>query len=198
LYIFLIIISAYSIYQNISHRRFQYKNNDFWALKEMVDLENLCKGKVVDDIKVSNFADKESTLYKILSEYNSEYFLVIIISIKTCSACRESVLKMWNDFYKKNKNMGIIIIITEEDQLNKKEKRQIKASINALNIEIPYYCDDESILFANTGITPNQTPIAFILTHDKKIIAVDRTHAFADVRTTDFINFFMLLNSPGG
>jgi len=198
LYILLIIISAYAIYQNISHRKIQYKNKSFWALKEMVDLENLCKGKIVADIKISNFDGKKSTLYNILSTYNSEYFLVIISSIKTCSACRESVLKMWNDFFKKNKNMGILIIITEEECLNKIEKRQIEASIRSLNIEIPYYFDYESLLLNMLGIGPYQTPLSLILTHDKKIIAVDKTNALTEDRTIDFKKFFILLNSPGG
>ena len=198
LYIFLIIISAYVIYQNISHRRLQYKNNYYWTLKEMVDLENSCRGNVLADIKVSNFADKKSTLYEILSGYKSEYFLVIISSIKTCSACRESVLKMWNDFFKKNKNMGILLIITEEECLNKIEKRQIEASIRSLNIEIPYYFDYESLLLNMLGIGPYQTPLSLILTHDKKIIAVDKTNELTEERTIDFKKFFILLNSPGG
>jgi hypothetical protein len=198
LYILIIILSAYTIYINISHRALQDKNNSCLALKEYVELEGLCKGKVVDNIKISNSEGQENRLYTILSAYNSEYFLVIISSIKTCSTCREKALNIWDNFYKKNKNVGIVIIITEEDQLSKKEKRQITASIKALNIEAPYYFDDESILFTSIDITPTQTPLALILSHDKKIIAVASTHAHAADRTTDFIKFFISLNSPGG
>jgi len=198
LYFLLIIMSIYVIYLNISHRNLKFKNNYFGTLKEMVDLENICKGKVLDDIKVSNFNDKETTLYKILSEYNSEYFLIIISSIKTCSACRESVLKMWNDFYKENNNLGILIIITEEECLNKIEKRQIEAGIKTLNIDIPYYFDYESHLLNKLEIGSYQTPLSLILTHDKKIITVDKTNPLTEERSIYFKKFFILLNSPGG
>ncbi len=105
---------------------------------------------------------------------------------------------MWNDFFKKNKNMGILLIITEEECLNKIEKRQIEASIRSLNIEIPYYFDYESLLLNMLGIGPYQTPLSLILTHDKKIIAVDKTNELTEDRAVDFKRFFILLNSPGG
>jgi hypothetical protein len=197
LYILLIIISAYSIYQKINYNSKQHENNYVMALKECTEVEDSCKGKVIDNIKISNYNDNENYLYDILSEYSVEYYLVIISSIEVCSTCREHTLNTWNDLYKKNRHMPILFIVSELDEIDKNFARQIKANIKGLHIEIPFYFDSESILLDLLSITPYQTPLSIILSHDKKIIAVDKASEFTKERTLKFREFFLALNSYG-
>jgi hypothetical protein len=198
LYICLIIISAYSIYQKVNYNSKKYIFDSLISLKECIELEDLFKGKVIDNIKISKYNDKENYLYNILSEFSTEYYLIIISSIEACSTCKEQILNMWNDLYKKNKNIPILLIVSEQEELTKDEIRQIHASIKGLKIEIPFYFDHESILLDNIGVSPYHTPISIILTHDKKIIAIDRASEYTKKRTMNLKEFFLLLNSNGG
>ncbi|UCH95157.1 MAG: hypothetical protein JSV88_33610, partial [Candidatus Aminicenantes bacterium] len=166
LYVCLIVICAYTIFQNIKYNSMQYKNNFLVALKECIEVEDSCKGKVIENIKITNYNDKEDYLYNILSEYGTDYFLVIISSIESCSTCREHTLNIWYDLYNKDKGLPILLIVAEQDELSKKKKRQIKANIKGLHIEIPFYFDNESLLLDYLNVTPYQTPLSIILDHN--------------------------------
>ena len=198
LYICLIVISAYSIYQNVKYKSHQQKDDFLIALKECIEVEDSCKGKVIDNIKISNYSGKEDYLDNILSHYNSEYFLVIISSIESCSTCREQTLNLWSELCKKNKGLPILLIVAEQDQLSKKDRKQIYFNIKGLHIEIPFYFDHESILLDYLNVTPYQTPLSIILNHHKKIIAIDKASEFTKERTVNFKKFFTALNSSGG
>ena len=198
LYICLIAISAYSIYQNVKYKSYKYKNDFLIALKECIEIEDYSKGKVIDNIKISNYNGKEDFLDNILTQYNSDYFLIIVSSIESCSTCREQTLKMWNELYKKNRNIPILLIVAEQEQLSKKDRKQIYFNIKGLHIEIPFYFDHDSILLDYLNVTPYQTPLSIILTHHKKIIAIDKASELTKERTVNFKKFFIELNSNGG
>ncbi|HLP46565.1 MAG TPA: hypothetical protein VK469_11480 [Candidatus Kapabacteria bacterium] len=202
LYICIILISAYSIYQKISYNsqsqiltQMQKDNNSFKALKESIQVEDLLKGKIIANIKLFEHNDRENFLYDILSNYDSDYYLVIISSIEACSTCREKTLNIWNDLYKKDKNIPIILIISEPDEINKNDRRRIRASINGLNISIPYYFDIESRLLDNLDVNPYQTPLSIILSHNKKIIAVNNANEYTIDRTLGLKKLFMSMQS---
>ena len=196
LYVCLIIISAYSIYQKLDYNSKINACNSLIAFKECIEMEESFKGKVIENIKLSKYNEKEKYLYNILSEFGTEYYLVIISSIKSCSTCKEKTLNLWNDLFKKGHNMPILLIVSEED-LTKDEMREIHANLKGLKIDIPFYFDHESILLYNLGVSPYHTPLSIILTHDKKIIAIDRASEFIKNRIMKLKEFFLLLNSNG-
>ncbi|HLP62545.1 MAG TPA: hypothetical protein VK186_27145 [Candidatus Deferrimicrobium sp.] len=173
----------------------QKDNNSFKALKESIQVEDLLKGKIIANIKLFEHNDRENFLYDILSNYDSDYYLVIISSIEACSTCREKTLNIWNDLYKKDKNIPIILIISEPDEINKNDRRRIRASINGLNISIPYYFDIESRLLDNLDVNPYQTPLSIILSHNKKIIAVNNANEYTIDRTLGLKKLFMSMQS---
>jgi len=202
LYICIILISAYCIYQKISYNsksqmfsQMQLDGSSFKALKECIDIEDQCKGKSVSNIKLSDSNDREYYFYDVLANYATEYYLVIISSIEACSTCRDKTLKIWNDLYKTDKNMPVILIISEQEELSTSDRRLIKASINGLNNSIPYYFDKESDLLGYLGVSPYQTPLSIILTHDKKIIALNKASEHTTERTLILKKLFISINS---
>ena len=64
-----------------------------------------------------------------------------------------------------------------------------------LNLEFPFYFDQDSILLGDLGVTPYQTPLSLLLTRDGKIIAIDKAIEFSKERTTGFKDFFLALIS---
>lgn len=202
LYICIIIISAYCIYQKISfnsqvraNSENQQINYPLLALKDGVEIEDSCKGRMIDDIKITTTEGKEDYLYNTLSEYSDGYYLLVISSIKACSNCREQILKIWNEVYREKKDTPILFIVTEDRDIKKSSIRQIKASIKGLDIDIPFYLDHESNLLGFFGVTPYQTPLSVILDHNKKVIAVDKASELTGERTIAFKNFFLSLNA---
>lgn len=198
LYVCLIIISAYSIYQKFYYNSKINVCNSLIAFKECIEIEESFKGKVIDNIKLSKYNDEEKYLYNILSEFGTEYYLVIISSIKACTTCKEEILNIWNDFFKKRQDIPIILIVSEEEGLTKDEIRQLHASLKGMKIDIPFYFDLESILLNNLNISPYNTPLSIVMTHDKKIIAVDRANAYTKDRVLKLKEFFLFLISDGG
>lgn len=202
LYICIIIISFYSIYQKITYNsqarvfeQIHQQNGTLMVLKRNLEIEDLCKGRVMDNIKMTTAEGKEEYLYNILSEYSTVHYLLVISSIKACSNCREQTLKIWNEVYRKNKDTPILFIVAEDGEIEKSSIRLIKASVKGLDIDIPFYLDHESNLLSCLGVTPYQTPLSIILNHDKKIIAVDKASELTGERTIAFKDFFISLNS---
>lgn len=190
----MILLSAYLIYLNLNPKREQ--NQDFYGKESMdfIEIEHANRGKILYNTNVFNKKNEENQLHDILSQYPTEYYLVIVTSLNTCSTCRDQLLKIWNQLYKTEKSLPIILVIAETEKISKDDRRKIKASMSGMEIEIPYYTSSEPGFLNELGVTVHQTPLSIVVSKDKKIIAIDRATQSSIERSLKFKDFFMLLN----
>jgi hypothetical protein len=178
----------------LSSNQIQEQNFSIQILKESVAIEGGNRGKTLVNSTIIDSEHNDVQLHEIFSHFTSEYSLLIVTSLKTCSLCREQLLEMWNELYKTERSLPIFLLIAEEEGVSKSGRRGVKASMSRLNIEIPFYIEKEPVLLNELGVTANQTPLSIIVSRDKKIIAIDRaTQVFPD-SSLKFKDFFLQLN----
>lgn len=193
LYLLVIVLSAYTIYMNVNPLSNQKKIVYGNVLKVSAGIEDLNRGRTFLNVNLIDHNNNEVELHSIISNYSSEYCIAIVSSLRTCSLCREQILNMWNQLYKKDNTIPMFLIISESEPMSREELRKAKASIFGLKIEIPFYIEKDSALLNDFGVSDNQTPLSVILSHDKKIIAIDRATQISIERSQKFRDFFMLL-----
>lgn len=194
LYTLVIILSAFVIYLTLNSQHEQNQNIYGKESKGSVQIEFANRGKVLHNVRLIDKENKETQLHDILSQYPTKYYLVIVTSLNTCSTCRDQLLHMWNQLYITKNSQPILLIIAETEKISKDDWRKVKASMSGMEIEIPYYTLKEPGLLNELGVTDHQTPLSIIVSHNKKIIAVDRVIQNSTESSLNFKNFFMQLN----
>lgn len=195
LYICVILLSLYVIYLNLTPTRNQKLNLYNQVLKECIDIEDANKGKTITNTNLFDAENNLNQLHNVLDTHSSEYFLIIVTSLETCNKCREQILELWNSFYKQEKDIPIFLIISEEKRLTREDRRKIKANLRGLKVEIPFFVEQETLLLNDFSVSTVQTPLSVILSHDKKIIAIDKASELTKVRSLKFRDYFHKLNS---
>lgn len=167
-------------------------------LKKSIDLEELLSGRDLVDMVIVDKQSQESTLHNVLDSTPNMLSLVILTSFESCSTCRDQALRVWNSVFKENGNLSMIILVAEDRELNKSDLRKIKAYLIGLDIKIPYFVSTDSLIFADLGVLPEQTPLSLIVNRDKTIISANQAGESTMERVVNFSKLFKTLNVKGG
>jgi hypothetical protein len=174
----------------------KYSNLD--ELKNSIELEEMLNDRNLINPVVVDKENRETTLHNVLDSTPNIYDLVILISLESCSTCRDQTLKVWNDVFEENSNLSIIILVAEDRELNKSDLRKVKAYMIGMDMKIPYYLSADPLLYADLGVTPKQTPLSLIVNNEKTIILANQAGESTLDRVSNFSKLFESLNAKGG
>lgn len=183
------------INQNLKKNSMIYSN--LAELEKCLEIEEKIRGSELSDATIIDSKNQKNTLYDVLSKDSRSYHLILLTSFESCSTCRDQTIKNWNRMFEENSDLAIIILFSENKDLNNTDLRKTKAYLKGMDIKIPFFINVDSSLLSQFGLLPEETPLSLIIDRDKKVISVNRSSELTIKRALRFSHFFKSLNYRG-
>lgn len=135
----------------------------------------------------------EFELENIIGEYDSrnqfkevQYYVVFVSAFSSCSLCRDDEIRLWKSYLDQTRIEIRIVGIVPENISNDKQKSAIQRQLQAYRLNFPWFFDRSQILLNYLNLSPEQTPIVFLVNSDDIILLAHQAVPYHTIKTKRF------------